>query len=762
MEKSSREYFGAPTGSANAQGPQRTPIIRRQFDSGIESSNDTQEYSMWQRDPTVGQVPYYDDMTAHHQGAHDVDHRYSAGTNTVDGENTNYVNHFQTPDQNTITNNSQIGIRIPGAVPDQHHNNRDAIYDVHYQFSNSQYDEYEEQDTKLQQQQKHYPTPYLGIDFERNPHQFPLQYDENYKSINANRFAKLVAAAQKLPAAVHSNVQQRMPHQDLQHLHQPQPPPLPSQLQTIPVSLQHSQQQEQQQQIPIAGQNRIKQEDSGDYNQVKQGNSSFNELYASDPDHIQSTQGVPRYDDLFGLGVGEVFSDHPESEMPPPPSKLQKLLFVRDFSGLTLNVPPPNKHNRRRKKPTHMHLSFDDLLSQPMMNSLSMPQTADGIPGGVNLGLDFGNDFYALNGNVTPFMVPPLVENDNGYFPNLQSPSFYGTQQQPGEMTSYFNVPLQSSLLDLQEQEVTGAVLREKNRKVLTKQTSYNLLIQQANQAQYRSGLNNDQVPLKRKYTDSPEGYKAAISSEPQLPRMSTIKPELPQSSRHRRVQSSVMLAEKHNERIHQDSDINLSKKPIVDDSSSGKVGDQRVFMSNENLTDSDLQSVRSTDASDSAGQKIEAGTVAAGGKKRSSKGSMCTVCKKFIKRDFTRHMRIHDRVGRFQCVYPKSMCLHKTQNFNRPYDYKKHLLHIHFVFENHWGKITKLLTDKLPLTGSCLACGEMFIASDWLENHVLTTDSSRRCKHVIAPTKDNMASLMAESEEPEDFEYDEEENFPH
>lgn len=116
--------------------------------------------------------------------------------------------------------------------------------------------------------------------------------------------------------------------------------------------------------------------------------------------------------------------------------------------------------------------------------------------------------------------------------------------------------------------------------------------------------------------------------------------------------------------------------------------------------------------------------------KKRASKGAVCSVCDKYISRDIARHMRIHDEVGRFQCVYPKAMCNHKTQNFNRPYDYKKHLLHLHFVFDDPKGKAANTLTDKLPIMGSCEACGARMIANDWLESHILTKNPKLKCPY--------------------------------
>jgi hypothetical protein len=117
--------------------------------------------------------------------------------------------------------------------------------------------------------------------------------------------------------------------------------------------------------------------------------------------------------------------------------------------------------------------------------------------------------------------------------------------------------------------------------------------------------------------------------------------------------------------------------------------------------------------------------------KKRNPKGAVCSVCDKYISRDLTRHMRIHNEIGRFQCVYPKFMCNHKTQYFNRPYDYKKHLLHMHFKFDDPTGKAVNTLTDKLPLEGTCLACNKRFIANDWINDHVLTTNLKTRCAYV-------------------------------
>lgn len=117
--------------------------------------------------------------------------------------------------------------------------------------------------------------------------------------------------------------------------------------------------------------------------------------------------------------------------------------------------------------------------------------------------------------------------------------------------------------------------------------------------------------------------------------------------------------------------------------------------------------------------------------KKKSPKGTVCTICDKFISRDFSRHIRIHNEVGRFQCVFPRNYCKHRSGKFNRPYDYKKHLLNMHFNFDDPSAKSAPNLTDKLDKTGLCVACGQKFVGTDWLEHHVLTKDLSKLCSEL-------------------------------
>ncbi|KAH3676050.1 hypothetical protein WICMUC_002347 [Wickerhamomyces mucosus] len=107
--------------------------------------------------------------------------------------------------------------------------------------------------------------------------------------------------------------------------------------------------------------------------------------------------------------------------------------------------------------------------------------------------------------------------------------------------------------------------------------------------------------------------------------------------------------------------------------------------------------------------------------------GVYCEHCKKLITRDIRRHMRIHEDVSRFQCVFPREICYHKTGNFNRQYDFKKHLLHCHFQLDSPEAKKSCALSDKLSASGTC-PCGMKFNGKDWLENHILTSDKSKKC----------------------------------
>lgn len=105
----------------------------------------------------------------------------------------------------------------------------------------------------------------------------------------------------------------------------------------------------------------------------------------------------------------------------------------------------------------------------------------------------------------------------------------------------------------------------------------------------------------------------------------------------------------------------------------------------------------------------------------------VCNVCGRRITRDMTRHMRTHQTVARFTCKFPKSQCRHKTGRFNRPYDYKKHLLNRHFRFDHPEIKKLHNLSDKLDHWGTC-PCGLRFVAKEWLDGHILTEDGGAKC----------------------------------
>lgn len=107
-----------------------------------------------------------------------------------------------------------------------------------------------------------------------------------------------------------------------------------------------------------------------------------------------------------------------------------------------------------------------------------------------------------------------------------------------------------------------------------------------------------------------------------------------------------------------------------------------------------------------------------------------CKICGKKISRDMVRHMRTHQPEGRFKCNFPQRYCSHRSRQFNRPYDHKKHLLNRHFMFDIPEVKKMINLNDKLKHTGTCL-CGARYVAKEWLENHVLTSIAGQKC-HMI------------------------------
>lgn len=127
--------------------------------------------------------------------------------------------------------------------------------------------------------------------------------------------------------------------------------------------------------------------------------------------------------------------------------------------------------------------------------------------------------------------------------------------------------------------------------------------------------------------------------------------------------------------------------------------------------------------------QALQPGPAAASGMANSAhveKRYQCQICHKYFRRDLPRHMRTHQETARFTCPFPRKHCPHKRGQFNRPYDFKKHLLHGHFVFDDQKNvRAYRDLKRKLGCMGVCM-CGTRFLAEAWLECHILSKD--KRC----------------------------------
>lgn len=104
----------------------------------------------------------------------------------------------------------------------------------------------------------------------------------------------------------------------------------------------------------------------------------------------------------------------------------------------------------------------------------------------------------------------------------------------------------------------------------------------------------------------------------------------------------------------------------------------------------------------------------------------LCTVCGRRILRDMARHMRTHQETPRFVCMFhTMGKCTHKLGRFNRPYDFKKHLLNRHFKFDDPKIKQMHNLSDKLDHFGEC-GCGFKGDGKRWLDDHMLTLKPTR------------------------------------
>lgn len=104
----------------------------------------------------------------------------------------------------------------------------------------------------------------------------------------------------------------------------------------------------------------------------------------------------------------------------------------------------------------------------------------------------------------------------------------------------------------------------------------------------------------------------------------------------------------------------------------------------------------------------------------------LCTTCGRKITRDMARHRRTHQENPRFVCMFHAlGKCSHKLGRFNRPYDFKKHLLNRHFKFDDPKIKQMHNLSDKLEHLGTC-GCGLHCVGKKWLDDHMLTLKENR------------------------------------
>lgn len=104
----------------------------------------------------------------------------------------------------------------------------------------------------------------------------------------------------------------------------------------------------------------------------------------------------------------------------------------------------------------------------------------------------------------------------------------------------------------------------------------------------------------------------------------------------------------------------------------------------------------------------------------KSSPTKRCPTCHKRLRRDLTRHMRIHEAVADFACPFPREQCTHKHGQFNRPYEFKKHLMNCHFSFDDPYAvKHAKNLSERLEFGGTCQCGFKAESVSAWIANHL-------------------------------------------
>ncbi|CAH6723843.1 hypothetical protein CLIB1444_21S00628 [[Candida] jaroonii] len=343
------------------------------------------------------------------------------------------------------------------------------------------------------------------------------------------------------------------------------------------------------------------------------------------------------------------------------------------------------------KRKPNFHINLDNLSNSPALNSNSSNLSI------VDNDLNFDDRFE----NVTPNMKPPGTKEDDYFEDNLIPSNF----EESNDLTGFnFN---------LYEDKGTSSFGFD-NYKNFDYQ-NFDLLNEKSD---YKANQND--------YQDKQElNYFERNDFGPQFDKNFEI--FLDRSENEKNEYEHYGKAELSNEEF-ENRDKKSPSTPLSNDISNDSPTNSKLSpYSNNQLNPEYLSTELYRTTSNQSNSSIKSGDKK---KKVTPKGATCPICGKYISRDLSRHLRIHDENGRFRCVFPK-ICSHKTGKFNRPYDYKKHLLHFHFKFDDPKGKAATNLTDKLPLMGNCKACNFRSDAKTWIDDHVLTTNSLVRCRFV-------------------------------
>lgn len=423
------------------------------------------------------------------------------------------------------------------------------------------------------------------------------------------------------------------------------------------------------------------------------------------------------------------------------------------------------KQKPKSKKP-QFHLPLDNIKNQTAMfqqlQSLMHTNSQDSSYNNLqimdpDMGLNFEDndvEFNALQENITPLMKPP-GSNTNEYFENNvhqdNSQSLFHTTSNPLSHFQTSNNP-QSHFHTSSDPHSHFHTPNQPQSHLHTPNNSQSHFHGDNNPVKYFSDYENprhdshlkdnhpndvnyddftiDCYPSEDQYNDNEYHYHQndELYSKDFHPDLSGFNFDVNlKADRGSLSNSSNQSGASNNGPVDEHNNNHL--RPSVPPTLTGHKFELEVMRPGVQRTDSSqsINSISSIGSGSGAPNSIKKDT-SNNNKKHYLKGAVCTVCDKYISRDLKRHMRTHNEIGRFQCVFPRSMCKHKTGYFNRPYDYKKHLLHLHFEFDDPKGKGAHTLTDKLPLTGACIACRGRFVAGDWLDNHILTNDSAKRC----------------------------------